>query len=158
MDANIKIRGAAGWVALVTILAIIGGVTYYVASNDSDFEESNELENAAEEFLNDAETVEETAAQITARLKARTDLIALKAELALSKEYGVALEKLTEIRGELEAAYAGAGVFIRAEWQSLDIKLEQLADKLAGETEASLELFDENIEKLNVTFEAGTEN
>src|SRR3989344_1902125 len=88
------------WTAVSAIIVIVL-LLFLLVKNDSDFE-NRETEQVADEFINQAEELGDTASQASARLEARTKLMELEVKVAAQQEYEQNMEAVAEIRADLK--------------------------------------------------------
>ena len=136
------------WTAVSAIIVIVL-LLFLLVKNDSDFE-NRETEQVADEFINQAEELGDTASQASARLEARTKLMELEVKVAAQQEYEQNMEAVAEIRADLKTAYAEASGDVKKDWEELDTKFEELGDALKNKSANSLAALKDLIVRLEL--------
>ncbi|MEX0650161.1 MAG: hypothetical protein WD200_04105 [Candidatus Andersenbacteria bacterium] len=137
--ADVQTNSTIAWLALlVAVVALIFGV---VAFNRSGRDVPVVVEEQAQETSEDIELN-------AARIRAETQLAALRARVAAGEGYEEVREEALEVRSDLEVAYANASVEARQQWQEIEPELEQLEAQLREESADALTALDSVLDRL----------
>lgn len=130
---------------LLSILAIIIAVASLALGWTAYNRAGRDLENLMEDKM--AEYRQELRIQV-ARLEARTQLLTLRADIAVSESYQELSREVATIREELELAYEGASFELATEWQEIKATLEALERDLRDDSAEAVQSLQDTLELL----------
>lgn len=143
--------GRSWFIAVIAVLALVlAWLAFNRAGEDVLPTAANEVEEVQQEIatttdaaIREAEAMANNAATnariATARIEARSELLALQAELEAGAAYDEVEDEIEEIEKNLEAAYANTSAELQTEYQDIQQGLDSLEESIRNGTGDGLE-------------------